>query len=541
MFPATGGEDHLGLASVSSDQILPTLSPTINVLTVHPRYHSFYAFLLDEFWRRDLPRSRRAWIRFFRPRDFIYSVAMHLCDHPDHDLRGSVTGSRKTGALAHRDPRTYDTTFEYIKERLGGYGLYYGSVLAGLGLVYPGGRGKPYPVDVPTERGKEVAEAFRSAIADTDYYRTWFDLDAAQVPKDVVREYARISCLCRLRKDSAPDGPPLRDAFLHNPPAHAEARRLTLRMLLDIAQQTNGHGIDSDAFRRLVFFGATGDGATFAPREALEHTTEKWRLYQAREYYAFALTGIWCHLCDWGLSEKGDVRPVPLDAVATHVDESLHLDELAARLSVPLPGLHASSRFEELLDWLVAVVGGDRTSFDERCGLDSPLNEHVLNRLGAGEADGTARIGGGITTLAMLFLRFGRPERWMDPAWTKVSRRGGDGRLSVDRFMRDLHRLLKGGVPTIGEVARWIVEDYVVLQHQLIATSKLPENTFRFEREGNRLRFHSYRNPLAFSDSRFDALSQTVHELGFCGDLGSSEHGLSELGQQLLNDGDLTS
>jgi hypothetical protein len=62
-----------------------------DVATVHPRYHSFYAFLLDEFWRRELPRSRRAWIQFFRPRDFIYSIAMHLCDRDDHDLTGGVT------------------------------------------------------------------------------------------------------------------------------------------------------------------------------------------------------------------------------------------------------------------------------------------------------------------------------------------------------------------------------------------------------------------------------------------------------------------
>jgi len=48
MYPGKVGRDHLGLGSVSSDQILPTLSPGINVLTIHPRYHSFYTFLLDQ-------------------------------------------------------------------------------------------------------------------------------------------------------------------------------------------------------------------------------------------------------------------------------------------------------------------------------------------------------------------------------------------------------------------------------------------------------------------------------------------------------------
>jgi len=36
----------MGLGSVSSDQILPVLSPDINVLTFHPHYHSFSTFLL---------------------------------------------------------------------------------------------------------------------------------------------------------------------------------------------------------------------------------------------------------------------------------------------------------------------------------------------------------------------------------------------------------------------------------------------------------------------------------------------------------------
>jgi len=34
MYPAKVGRDHLGLGSVSSDQILPTLSPGVNVLTL---------------------------------------------------------------------------------------------------------------------------------------------------------------------------------------------------------------------------------------------------------------------------------------------------------------------------------------------------------------------------------------------------------------------------------------------------------------------------------------------------------------------------
>src|SRR5450756_3181597 len=81
-YPLSKGQDHLGLGSVSSDQILPKLSPGIVVQTVHPRYWSFYTFLLDEFWCRDLPRTRRAFSQFYRRREAIFAVGAHLCDCP---------------------------------------------------------------------------------------------------------------------------------------------------------------------------------------------------------------------------------------------------------------------------------------------------------------------------------------------------------------------------------------------------------------------------------------------------------------------------
>ena len=34
MYPAEGGQDHLGLGSVVTDRVLPRLSPGINVLTI---------------------------------------------------------------------------------------------------------------------------------------------------------------------------------------------------------------------------------------------------------------------------------------------------------------------------------------------------------------------------------------------------------------------------------------------------------------------------------------------------------------------------
>ena len=100
-------------------------------------------------------------------------------------------------------------------------------------------------------------------------------------------------------------------------------------------------------------------------------------------------------------------------------------------------------------------------------------------------------------------------------------------------------RRLDSGDVSIGEIARWLCTDYVILQHQLIATSKLPDNTFRFRREGDRLRFYSLRNALGLNDSRFYAITTSLHELGLCGDFGLPDHPLTPDGQRVLIEGDL--
>lgn len=540
MYAGKVGRDHLGLGSVSSDQILKRLSPGINVLTVHPRYYSFYTFLLDEFWQRELPRTRAAWARFYRPREFVFSIGAHLCRQPEHGELGNIIGAQKTYGLAGQRRETYDTTFNYIKSDLGGYGLYYRSVIAELGLIYPGGPGFPYPVDVPSEKGKEVAQAFRSAIEDTAYYREYFSLDAAEVPIDVIEDHIAQACLCQLQTDSAPDRDIVRDIYLHAvDEASALPRRETFRFFLDLADQTDGHPITQDAFRQLVFFGETEDGAGYEPSEPVESTYKKWRLYQAREYYAFALNALWCYLCDWGVSNGGDSRPVPLADFWSHLEQSVDLGALSEFLEANSPEFAIDARFDQLLDWMAEVNElGPAERFDEGAGRHSVLNEHDLYRTARGNRrDPSLAVGGALSILGLIHLRFSDPELWLEAEWL-ISRLGGEGRLSLHGFLRELRDRLQTN-PTIVEVLRWVYEDYVITQHLLVASSKLPENTFRFQREGARLRFFVLENALGFNDSRFEAISTTLHELGYCGPLTDAEHSLTDEGRILLETGDV--
>ena len=540
MYGSKKGRDHLGLGSVSSDRILPSVSPSINVQTIHPRYHSFYAFLLDEFWKRNLSRTQKSWEDFFRPRDFFYSLAIHLCEAVEHGEMRSIVGAQTTGALAGQDQTSFSYVSDYIDNPFGGYGLYYRTVMAELGIIYPGGRGLPYPVDVPSEEGKKLADAFRTTVKDTRYYRNYFDSAHSKIPVEVIRGYIQKACLCQLKVEKAEDHDLLLDTFLHRGRGNeAEARRATFRMFLDMADQTSQYAVSEDEFRQLLYFRRTRGRIRYSPSIEVHGTYLRWRLYQARGYYAFSLNGLWTYLCEWGIDQEGDYRPLPIRDFWEHLNQTLDFRSLAKHLEMPPCKLEPDKPFIELLSWLRGTVTTKPAKFDEACSITSPINEHRLYE----EAMNTSNppfvmTAGLLAMLGLIVLRFQDSPLQNSPAW-EVARMGAEVRLSLDSFLRTLDRFIKAMRPTIFEVARWIYENHVILQHELVATSKLPENTFRFQRDGDYLQFFNLENTLGFTNSRFDAISATIHELGLCGDLHEPGHAVTPAGKRLLEMGDL--
>jgi hypothetical protein len=452
---------------------------------------------------------------------------------------GNIVGGQKTGPLASMKMDVYDYDPEYIKNDLGGYGLYYRTVMAEVGLIYPGGIGFPYLVDVPSEYGKEVASAFREAIQSTTYYQQYFD-QALPVPITVVKDYIHKACLCQLQKVGAPDRTFLLNSFLHRGTVQAaNARRATFSLILDLASQTNGYALKEDDFRQLIYFGSTFDGKSYTPSESVKSTALRWRYYQAREYYSFALNALWYYLCEWGVRNGGDIRPIPLSDFWKHLDQSLDFHTLTERLNLPPSELQSNSTFQNLLNWLKTTVGATDQSFDTACNIQSPIQEHCLYDLAQEYHDQVdVMTAGMMTLLGLVILRFSSPDLRLQPEW-EIARMGADVRLSMDGFIRKIQNWLHSGPVTIGEITRRIYESDIILQHELIANGKLPENTFRFHREGTSLRFHNLTNTLEFMNSRFDAIQTTIHELGFCGDLSQPEHLLTQDGRYLLEVGDL--
>lgn len=538
MYPGKTGRDHLGLGSVSSDQILPDLSPSINVLTIHPRYHSFYAFLLDEYWQRIPEKSLNLWKGFYRPHEYIFSLGVYL-HTGTHGAISSVVGGLKTGPLAQQDLKSYPSQYDYIDSDLGGYGLYYRSVMAEMELIYPGGPGFPTPVDVPSELGRKFAAAFRTAIENTEYYKKYFRHTEDKIPTNVIKEYIEHACLCRLKDPNAPDHDILLQSFLQGgTEKNSTARTGTFRLFLDLAKQTDGSPIHEDRFRELIYFQQTEDGLSYKPKPELMDVYVRWRFYQMREYYSFALNALWRYLCEWGITEQGDLQPTPLSKFWEHLDTESGIKQLLSELGFPKTKLSSQTSVVEALDWLRKTSTSNKNHIERSYDRQARINEHSLYTYAASNPYSSAVVPAMTFLLLLTFLRLEDQSLPKRPEW-EINRMGFNGRLSVDRYVRQMKDFLRSGAVTISEFLRWIFQDYIIIQHQGVATSKLPENTFRFQRQGDSLRFYQHDNFVSFMNSRFEAIATHVYELGLCGDLKSEEHGLTLEGEKLLFEGTL--
>lgn len=530
MYSTVGGQDHLGIGSVVTDKILPLLSPGINVLTPHPRYWSFYAFVIDEFWRRDLPRTGPSFRRFMRQKESIFSIAGHLCTHSEH--RGMPIGSRRVGPLVTEGRRTYSANFDYMKSSGGGYGLYYSTTMQATGVVRLADSEIGLPVDAVTPvLGVELADSFRSAIAETKYWQKFFDKD--DVPAGVVEELAHVCCLCQLR-NNAPDRSPLVGIFLNGGhELEVKSRQNSLRLILELAKQTSDVAVEESDFRRLMLYGSAYDletdleTSTFSPPEGLIITARRWRISQLREVFNWSLNGMWQWVNTWGLDRGGDSMPISLadlkvdlhkvnfkgvpgmktksnQPIKSLIDECERLAEMTGSLDGPWNLWAAVTE-----DFLINLVQSDSPSSEERLGALFALYVMSLTRLRSHDL----------------------PKDVGQQDWRLVME-GGQSRIGMQFALDQLRRDEIAG-KTVVDVLQRVVDNHVIAQHERIALSKLPADTFRYRRNGSRLEFFAQPNQYRMNASRFESLSTICSELGWCGVIEEPGHNLTKEGDQV--------
>jgi hypothetical protein len=535
------GRDPLGLQTTTQDRLMPLLLPGVLELSLRARYLSFHAFLLDEYRRRRLAADSTSLSTFIKRREWEFGLAVLACPHEC----GSVpVGADRLRPLMRHSPPPYDRG-ESVKSAFGGYGLYYRSPLADIGIVARAGTllgDRPIPVDVLTEseRATRVASTFRSAIETTQYFARWM-LTNDPLPLDVLRDYAEVACLCQL--PHLPDErAAVHDALFGSDLAVPDT---TPTYPLAVAEPAaDGNDADADAELLLEAYG----GAIRQRRRSFAHylslidaepavvdnesayretlwspptirdegqglVAGQWSALIAKDVWQDALCSVWSNFCRAGLARTRD-----LSRGLTWAET----EEVARRLVTGSPALDPDGSTADLA----------RDLAENRLGLDGDVRpaSMTLEALRRWTVS-TDTASSGLIVLLELDRRAAAHE---GHGWKLGTSVRSAWQPSVASVREALQAHLTSSA-TNTDTMWWLVERFVLQVHERIAYSKLPEFTFRFRWEEGLLRFFDHgigRFPLA--SIRMRAFASLSNDLGLWDHDSEGTAALSPLGREFV-------
>jgi hypothetical protein len=517
---------------------MPRLLPGILELSRQARYLSFHAYLLDRYRELRMPADGASLSMFIKAREWEYGLAVLHCPH---GCDYSPVGAQSLRAmLASHDP-PYPRG-QSVESPFGGYGLYYRSPLAELGIVARPGTllgDTPITVDVlyPTDRARRLAATFRDAVAATEYVRSWM-LTTDPIPLDVLVEYARDACLCQLRErpperdavhealfGTDPDTPSTipaaepgsaGDALGEDPAAPAVVepgaaviqRRRSVAHVLTLSDGAPGGVDDEGAYREALWSPPSLRSAEH------ERVAGQWAGLVAKDVWQDALCSIWSEFCRSGVqtSLAGQGEGLSWERVRS----------IAREMVGGPPVLSADMATADL----VARIAGGEIALP---GADVPVADAPQEVLRAATDDLDSAASGLVVILELHRRASGRT----DPGWVASSAVRSAWQPSLAAVLEGLTAHLTEG-PTVADTLWWLVHNFVVRVHERIAYSKLPEHTFRFRWEDGRVRFYDNgigRFPLAAI--RRVPLAAITRDLGFW-DLGQGEAVLTDRGRAFI-------
>ena len=496
----TPGRDPIGLTTITTDRIIPRLVPGILALSRRARYFSFFSFLIDDYRRRQLPASNSGLSAFIKRREYELALAVELCPVGHQNESVASNGRERARPAVNRGLAAFPRN-ESVESYLGGYGLYYRGPMIDLGLVAPrgtaiGDEGQATPIDVlwPTEtRASSLASSFRTAIEGTEYFDRYYASDR-DIPREVLVEYAKVACLCRL-SDFPAERTTLADFLLRpsqSEPEHDVVRRReAFAFLVWLAERDERVGRSDAAFRNQVWqsyeTGAPGGS------QALRSSSARWAALMAKEFMQEGISSIWARLCAAGLAANGTAG-IAADELDRLLIEPLVGPSTLSPAGSPIE-INADSRARELRSSILAAT------------RDMPL-ESVR--------DWAVRDGTAIAGLALMLAVDARVEAVGEPpaGWSEIAAQDAERQPGLAHLRLRLAAHL-GTDPTIRQTMAWVARTLIIWPHELIAYSKLPESTFRFRWESGRLRFYDLRpERFGLTDNRRDSLTRLGADVG---------------------------
>ena len=381
------GLDHLGVQAPCV-ALYGQLLPGITNVTDRARYYSFHPWILWAFERRYTDHSLDEFRRVLRRAECLFALiairhARVLDDGDDGRHGRAMVGRDKllripaASAFALDDYATLEGPNRYFKNKLGGLGQYYFGPLRDLRVLDHSPQGMGYPPGYDRERGKNLAEAFASAVPEDAFFRVMEQPTATWEALDELASF----CPCGLR-DNAAEHAFLLDLFLaRTEPFQRDGgttRRASLGLMLDLASQ-NARDPDyafEGLLRGAAYSGALVDGSTWQVAPTHQRVLRGWGTYQRNELLSFAVQGLFAAILR--TIERDEAGKIRQASDATDVAVRL-LSSLGADLQLPLEALVTRVRGElpALTEWLEPSHELQRAWRLQGLGLDDEQLEEV--------------------------------------------------------------------------------------------------------------------------------------------------------------------
>ncbi len=472
-YSAGGGRDDLG-AETLGESILADLLPGINNQTRRARYYSFWAWALRDFiLDKNAVHTQAGFYDWLRRREdtLVLAYLAHGCDS---GAAGTEQGNR---VWEGGQPASYPLDWKSLVSVDGGsYELYYRGVLLEMNII---SRIEGSPHDGLTRPiGSSLADAYGQSVSGTQYVRRF--LNATRLRKADIEDFAQHGCLCLVREHED-ERRRLINAFFRfeSQDLFAIKRLASLSFFLDVIAQSNGQPLYEDAFRTVLYFWSYGDHHAYIPEGNLLSPAQRWRIFQLRQYFVFALETFWSLFL-----HRIQTADLSGQEYLSWLLDELNLSELAQEYRLALTSTDAGVL--TLREFYEAVRNTlPREALNPGpAALKISLNEWALAnqiRQERSVLNVQLRAGNGLLMLALMYWRC---QPWRDtPGSNYTSERYAAGRLPIASYLRHVEQAFVEGW-TLARWLGWLHHRYLWLQHRRVTLEKLlyrGQETAKFE------------------------------------------------------------
>lgn len=457
-----GARDALRLET-AGEGILEDLLPGINTNTNRARYYSFWSWILREFIRDEqAAHNQRGFYDWLRSREDMLILA-HLSHAHGTGAAGTTEGKKfwKNG-----EPDAYPLDWKSLISVSGGaYQLYYRGPLEEMNIV---GKDPEQPHDtLQRPVGVNLADAYGHSVKGTEYISTY--PNATQATKHLIEDFAEAGCLCRL-----PRFPKEREALVNAffrfdvNDTNALRRLASLCFFLDVIDQAHGAPLHEKATRAVIYFWSYRDDHAYVPEGNLLSPAQRWRVFQLRQYFVFAIECLWA-LFLAKIHSNYFTPSEYLRWLVSELDLGLVGKRFGASFAESSPDRLTLNEFQESVE----VAVSDSRFDPGPAAFQGQPNEHKMySLLDLRHPAPDANLWAG-SALLMLSLMRRRCRDWRGgPGWTYATDRQGSDNLSIETYLRQMDRALEEDW-TVAEWLAWSHQRHLWLRHRRVVLQKM--------------------------------------------------------------------